>query len=99
MNKIQYGKSVYKADKLLKVSLAFSGDIIQKVNICGDFFLYPEESITGLEELLAGTPLESGAIEAKTAGFFSQNTAYGFDAKSLAEAILLARQNSEAQQH
>ncbi len=98
MNEMSYGKSVYKADKLLKVSLAFSEGVIRKVQICGDFFLYPEESITGLEESLAGTALQAGAIEEKTAGFFEQNTAYGFDAKSLAEAIMLARQNSEAQQ-
>ncbi len=84
------GFAIYKAKKLLKVSLEHDGSKIQSVKIHGDFFLYPEEKIGELENALEGTPIQKEAIEAKVGAFLQEAEAFGFEPADIAAAILQA---------
>lgn len=48
--------------KLVKVKIDADSQI-NAINITGDFFLHPEESITEIENSLKGMPLEASAPE------------------------------------
>ena len=84
------GFSVFKSQKLLKVSVEYDGLCLQSVRIHGDFFLYPEEAISELEAALQGTALARTALEEKIASFCSRAQVFGFTAPDLATAILKA---------
>ena len=90
---IKKGRNIYKAGKLVKISLEYS-DVIRKIQITGDFFLYPEEAIEKLQKSLEGAKLEKEDIKRRVNEFISKNNAeiFGFDAEQLAEAILGATQ-------
>lgn len=47
------GKNIYKAQKLIKVTVSYD-DKIRAIKLNGDFFLHPEESIADLERMLVG---------------------------------------------
>ncbi|MFM8322917.1 MAG: lipoyl protein ligase domain-containing protein [Chloroflexota bacterium] len=42
------------------------------VHLSGDFFIYPQSSLAGLEQALEGVALEGGALEAAIAGFYAR---------------------------
>ncbi len=84
------GSSVFKSQKLLKVSLEHDGDRLQSVAIHGDFFLYPEDAISDLENRLQGLPLERASLEATISAFAATVQVFGFNAPDLASAILIA---------
>jgi len=84
------GSSVFKSQKLLKVSVQHDGELLRSVSIHGDFFLYPEDAIGELEKSLRGIALERPALEAVVAAFSSKAQVFGFNAPDLASAILIA---------
>ncbi|MBI2445804.1 hypothetical protein HYV43_05430 [Candidatus Micrarchaeota archaeon] len=84
------GSSVFKSQKLLKVSVEHDGDCLQSVTIHGDFFLYPEDAIVELESGLQGVALERGALEGYIAAFSARVQVFGFSASDLTSAILMA---------
>lgn len=45
--------------KLVRISLEFDTTILQKIRICGDFFIHPEETIVDMENALFNLPVES----------------------------------------
>jgi lipoate-protein ligase A len=53
------GKSVRKVSggKLVRVDTSYSDARLESIKITGDFFLYPEDAILQMEELLTGMPL------------------------------------------
>jgi len=87
-------KSIYKVPdgKLLKINADIdeTNDTIKDININGDFFAYPEESITELEKMLRQKNFKRNDlikiittfIETKKVQFI------GIDAESLTEAIM-----------
>ena len=81
---------VYKSEKLIKISLEYDelNNIIHSIKITGDFFLYPEESLDKLETNLISTRLERNAIVQKIENCMNNSEAFGFDTKSMTEAIL-----------
>lgn len=83
------GKNIYKAGKLLKISLDYD-KAIQKIQITGDFFLYPEEAIETIQKQLQGTDLNKEKLTHKINEIFKQEKieAFGFNSEQLAEAIL-----------
>lgn len=89
------GFSVFKSQKLLKVSLEHDGKQVQSVRIHGDFFLYPEDAIGRLEAVLEGVSLDREKLESAISAFLSENgaEAFGFNAQDLASAILEAAKN------
>ncbi len=84
------GKSVLKAQKLLKITLHYADDRIHALQIRGDFFMHPEEDLEKLEKKMAGSVLERGELEQRAKEFLQTTQVFGFDEKSLAEAILQA---------
>ena len=85
--------NIYKTKKLIKIFLKYKDDkqgnrIISSVRITGDFFLYPEESLENLEVQLKGTRLDKDNLKKKIDKCLNNSEAFGFDSKSLSDAIL-----------
>ncbi len=51
--------------KLVRISLEYDTTILQKIKICGDFFVHPEETIEEMEKVLRHLPVEAGEIRIK----------------------------------
>ncbi|MFH0817780.1 MAG: hypothetical protein V1909_04050 [Candidatus Micrarchaeota archaeon] len=89
--KIYEGKSVYKAQKLIKIGIEYS-DKIESIKITGDFFVYPEDGLGKIEKNLVSCPVEKEKIQKNIAKTLNEFEAFGFDANSLADAIIAAAQ-------
>lgn len=89
------GKSIYKAEKLLRITLEFDSKI-QSIRIEGDFFMHPEEKIQELEDLLRGIEPSEDPIREKIREFLGSGVqAFGFDEDSLTLAIMEAVDKAE----
>ena len=84
------GKSVYKAGKLVKISLDYSDDKIDLISITVDFFIYPEQAIRKLEKDLIGSQLDAKVLESNIKNSIQNSEVFGFTPEQLAEAILQA---------
>ena len=62
-------KGVYKAAKLIKVTMEVEDGRIKFIRITGDFFMYPEDSIRSLEAILIGSRLEEEVLEKRIRKF------------------------------
>ena len=68
---MHYGE--FKAPKgIIKVSLELDGTVISDINICGDFFMYPEEALDDLERLLVGAKPERAELSKLIEQFYEQ---------------------------
>ena len=87
-----HSKSVYKAGKLIKISLDYEGGEIRKIRIEGDFFIYPEEGREKLELALVGSRLDKAELAEKIDNAIREQKieAYGFNGEQLSEAIMQA---------
>lgn len=86
--------AIYKVPngKLLKIFLEQSGGKIKAVKITGDFFIYPEEKISALEESLKGEVLAEENLAKKLKSIIEKEKLelLGVDAGSIAKVILMA---------
>ena len=88
-------KSVYKVPngKLLKIFLDYNekSNTINTINITGDFFAYPEESIGLIENELKDTPIEKKILLEKISRIIDENNIQfiGLDANGLTNGILM----------
>jgi len=88
-------KSIYKVPdgKLLKISLVYDEKkkTIEQINITGDFFAYPEESIEIIEEKLKNIELKKDALIDKISSIIQEDNIQfiGLNAKGLAKGILM----------
>jgi lipoate-protein ligase A len=83
-------ESVYKAEGgIVRVSLD-AGDVIKKIKITGDFFIFPEDSIEELEEALAGTSTDNAALLKVIKDFYENIDSYGVEPEDLVKAIMKA---------
>lgn len=85
--RIYLGTSIRKADKLVRIRLEYS-DIIESVEITGDFYAYPEEAIANTEKELAGCRLEKAAVLKRVDQALKNIDVFGFDAQALTDAIM-----------
>lgn len=87
-------QAIYKVPngKLLKVFLELEGDIIKSVKITGDFFIYPEEKIVLLEQVLLGEDLVEEKIVEKLKSVVEKESLelFGVDVESIAKVIMMA---------
>lgn len=78
--------------KLLKIFLCYDDTTarINTIQITGDFFAYPEESIEQLEGVLRQKQLEQKEIQATIESFVKKNKVefIGVDASTLTDAIM-----------
>ena len=90
-------KSIYKVPngKLLKISLDYDekNNSINKINIMGDFFAYPEESIESMENELKNTILEKESLIKKINSIIKGYDIefIGLHAEGLVEGILMCK--------
>ena len=90
-------KSVYKVPngKLLKIFLEYDekSNSISEINITGDFFAYPEESIELIENKLKNTLLEREHLLKKIRSIIKERDIQfiGLDAEGLTDGILMCR--------
>lgn len=87
-------KSVYKVPngKLIKIFLEYDppSHVISSIQIAGDFFAYPEESIHQLEQRLIGSRLEKKELQNQISSFLEEHHVQfiGICPKSLTEAVM-----------
>jgi lipoate-protein ligase A len=87
-------KSVYKVPngKLLKIFIDYDDQklLINKINITGDFFAYPEESIECIENELKNTALKKDVLLTKIDSIIEKNNIdfIGLNTEGLVEGIL-----------
>lgn len=87
-------KSIYKVPngKLIKIFLDYNSEsnTIASIQISGDFFAYPEESIHQLEEQLKGKQLEKNGLYDFINSFVQKNKVefIGINPESLTEAVM-----------
>jgi lipoate-protein ligase A len=90
-------KSVYKVlnGKLLKIFLDYDekSNLINEINITGDFFAYPEESIEYIESKLKNMLLEREHLLKKIRSIIKERNIefIGLDAEGLTEGILMCK--------
>ncbi len=86
-------QAIYKVPdgKLLKVFLEIEEERIQKINITGDFFVYPEEKIEELESVLVGEELNEEKLKHCIQTFVEKEELelFGVDIESLVKVILM----------
>ena len=57
------GYAEFKAPKgVLKVELELEGNLISRIAITGDFFMYPEEALEDLEHKLIGVKIDRESL-------------------------------------
>ena len=87
-------KSIYKIPegKLLKIFLEFNekNNVINEINITGDFFAYPEEAIEIIENELKNFPIDKNKLFEKINSIIKENKIefIGLNAEGLTEGIL-----------
>ncbi len=87
-------KSIYKVPngKLIKIFLDYNSEsnTIASIQISGDFFAYPEESIHQLEEQLKGKQMEKKELYDLINSFVKKNKVefIGINPESLTEAVM-----------
>lgn len=63
----------FKAPKgIIKVFVKLAEDIISQIQISGDFFMYPEEALDDLEQLLVGAKVERAELSKLIEQFYEQ---------------------------
>ena len=75
---------------MLRIFLEEEHGNIAKIKITGDFFLYPEENLSKIEENLRGASLDEEKLLFLIKSFLESNPTelYGFAARDLVQAIL-----------
>jgi len=88
-------KSIYKIPngKLLKINLDFDEKLkkINKLNITGDFFAYPEESIEHIENELINSDIDINIINKKIEKIIIAHNIHfiGIDSEGITKAIMM----------
>jgi hypothetical protein len=91
------GEGSFKAEKgLIKVNVHVHEKLIESIQISGDFFLYPEDSLWELEKELQGTKAQKEPILDTIRQFLSdkQILTPGVTADDFTQAILLGVNNT-----
>jgi hypothetical protein len=71
---LKYGE--FKAPKgVIKVELLLSGDVISRISLSGDFFIYPEEALERLESSLTGVKVDFDNLMAAVKKFYQDTGA------------------------
>ncbi|MDP8011424.1 MAG: lipoate protein ligase C-terminal domain-containing protein [Thermoplasmata archaeon] len=75
-----------KGSKLIRLEIEWKNDKINRINIYGDFFLHPEESIFDLEKELINK--DKNEIKEILNNFFKKVEYAGIDPDTLYDAII-----------
>jgi len=83
------GELKARGGKLIRCTLTVKNNIIQTIQITGDFFLHPEEKILDLEKLLTGCQLTEVHITSHLNQFFQDATVIGATPQDFLNLIML----------
>ena len=96
---VRSGNCTYKVPngKLIKVTVEYEKEIINNVQIRGDFFIHPEESIDDLELALKGIDYKKKTITEIVSTFFLKNdlVAFGITPQAVVDAIMMCREEDK----
>lgn len=83
--------------KLLKIEVEADESVIINIKICGDFFLYPEEELEHLEQLLRYHPYDKELLHYMIDAFVKQNNVemYGITVDALVDGIIACTRSGE----
>ena len=90
-------KSIYKVPngKLLKIFLKYDekNNLIKEISITGDFFIYPEEAIELIENILKNTLLKKEILLENINSIITKHKIQfiGLNAEGLTEGILMCK--------
>lgn len=90
-------RSIYKVPngKLLKIFLQYDEkrNLIEEINIMGDFFAYPEEAVEMMEGKLKNTLLEREHLLKKISSIIKEHNIQfiGLDEEGLTQGILMCK--------
>ena len=89
--KLNYDYKV-PSGKLLRLALDVEGETINSIQICGDFFIHPEDSIRALEDSLKGVRLDRELMKEKLSAAVKENNVelFGVGEEAIAQAIINA---------
>ncbi len=94
-----YAKLKVPGGKLLATRIVFS-DKIERIEITGDFFVYPETGLWSIEKALTGLQAKSAEVDivnlVKKVVESNGITLVGIDPESLAKAMIMAMKNGVA---
>ncbi len=78
------------AGKLLKIEVESDESVLINIKICGDFFIYPEEELEHLEQLLRYHPIDKELIHYMIDAFIKQNNVemHGITVDALVDGIM-----------
>lgn len=91
------GEGSYKAFKgLIRTKVHVSADKISKMQISGDFFMYPEDMLWKLESFLLGTKATHGEVLSRIRAFYERTGVVtpGVAPEDFAEAIMIGVKGS-----
>lgn len=74
--------------KLIRLRADVEGSVIKDIRITGDFFLHPEDRISGLEKDLAGKRLDRVTLQHIVESSLKGCETVGFSPEDLVEALL-----------
>lgn len=82
--------------KLIRVRLREENGVVKSVQISGDFFLVPEDSLPRLEKMLEGVPLREADVRKQVDRFFRASGAQnlGFSPDDLVRALVSAQEET-----
>ena len=96
---VEVGNCTFKVQngKMLKVTVEFAGDRIEKVHIRGDFFIHPEESLDTLEMSFIGTDYTKRSVSDTIKRIFAESgvVAFGITPKAVTDAIMNCKEVSK----
>ena len=84
------GELKVKGGKLIKCSIEVKNKEIKQIKITGDFFMYPEEKIEEMEEMLIGKEIKEDAIKKALDEFFLEVETFGASKEDFLEVIMMA---------
>ena len=82
-----------RAEKgLIEVELSLENQVINSLQITGDFFIHPEEALEEIERTLIGSTTKESELKEKLVQLFKEKgiTSPGITADDFTRAILLA---------
>ena len=82
------------AGKLIRISAEIEDGKIRKLQLSGDFFVHPEESISALEKALIGSPLERQVLQRICYRELSHCVLIGMSPRDVVHPLLMLQSDS-----
>ena len=96
---IAVAESAYKSKGgLIRVTLELAGTKINDILISGDFWLYPPDALSKLEQALRGAGIDKGEITERIRSFYNLHNieSPGTTPEDFSKAVLMAAEKGEA---